>query len=127
NVVFYFIFLNIVLIALRQADLQTSFMETNISIILAGVAGAFAIGYGFASKDIMSNLLASFYNRGRLEVGDEITIDGRRGEIIQINNNTITLRTETSEILMPYRMVTNGGVEIHSRRDRPNTLPPPNK
>jgi len=124
NVVFYFIFLNIVLIALRQAELQTNFMENNISIILAGVAGAFAIGYGLASRDVMSNLLASFYNRGRLEIGDEVSIAGQRGEIIQMNNNSLTLRTESSEVIIPFHKLTKDGVEIHSRRDRPNTLPP---
>lgn len=124
NVVFYFIFLNVVLIALRQASLQTEFMENNISVILAGVAGAFAIGYGLASRDIMSNLLASFYNRGRLEVGDEITIGGHRGEIIQMNTNNITLRSDNKEIIVPYHKLTTQGLEIHSRRTRTNTLPP---
>lgn len=124
NVVFYFIFLNIILIALRQANLQTEFMENNISVILAGVAGAFAIGYGLASRDLMSNLLASFYNRGRLEVGDEITIGGHRGEIIQMNTNNITLRSEKTEIIVPYHKLTTDGLEIHSRRERTNTLPP---
>lgn len=124
NVVFYFIFLNVVLIALRQASLQTDFMEINISIILAGVAGAFAIGYGLASRDIMSNLLASFYNRGRLEVGDVITIGGHRGQIIQMNTNNITLKNDETEVIVPYHKLTTDGLEIHSRRERTNTLPP---
>lgn len=127
NVIFYFIFLNVVLIALRQAELQTAFMESNISIILAGVAGAFAIGYGLASREIMANLLASFYNRNRLDIGDDISIDGHRGEIIQMNNTTLTLRTQDSEIIVPFHKLTNGGVEIHSRRDRPDALPPPHE
>ena len=124
NVIFYFIFLNVILIALRQANLQTEFMENNISVILAGIAGAFAIGYGLASRDIMSNLLASFYNRGRLEVGDEITIGGHRGEIIQMNTNNITLRSDKTEVIVPYHKLTTDGLEIHSRRERTNTLPP---
>lgn len=124
NVVFYFILLNVVLISLRQAHLQTAFMEDNISIILAGVAGAFAIGYGLASRHIMSSLLSSFYNRGRVKVGDEVTIDGMRGEIVTINNNDLILRAEESEFIVPFSKMSSAGVEIHSRRDVGPPLPP---
>lgn len=124
NVIFYFIMLNIVLIALRQAKLQTEFMEDNIAIILAGVAGAFAIGYGLASKDVMTSLLAGFYSRDKFHIGDEITIDGQRGEVITINNNNIILRSEDSEYVVPFSKVTSEGVEIHTRRDKGPALPP---
>ncbi|MEM8585822.1 MAG: mechanosensitive ion channel domain-containing protein [Bacteroidota bacterium] len=125
NVVFYFIFLNIVLISLRQANLQTAFMESNISIILAGIAAAFSIGYGLASRDIMGNLLSAFYNRGRIEIGDEITIDGKRGRIIAMNNNSLTLRSEEdTEVIVPFRKLSNQTLEIHSRNTRDDLLPP---
>jgi len=126
NVVFYFIMLNIVLISLRQAKLQTKFMEDNMSIILAGVAGAFAIGYGLASRHIMSSLLASFYNRDKFHIGDEVSIDGMRGEVVTINNNTVILRSldEDSEFVIPYSKVATEGVEIHTRRDKGPALPP---
>lgn len=126
NVVFYFILLNIVLIALSQAKLQTEFMEANISILLAGVAGAFAIGYGLASRHIMSSLLSSFYNRDKFSIGDEVTIDGKRGEVVTINNSIIILRSmnEESEFVIPYSKVSSEGVEIHTRRDKGPALPP---
>ena len=126
NIVFYFIMLNIVLIALRQAKLQTEFMEDNIGILLAGVAGAFAIGYGLASKEIMTSLLAGFYSRDKFHIGDEVTIDGKRGEVITINNNNVIMRSldEESEFVIPYSKVLSGGVEIHVRREKGPPLPP---
>lgn len=116
NVVFYFILLNIVLIALSQAQLQTEFMENNISIILAGIAGAFAIGYGMASRHLMGNILASFYNRRQLRLGDEISIDGKRGEVIKLSNVNITLQSEESEYVIPFIRLSSQGFEMHSRR-----------
>lgn len=127
NIVFYFILLNIILIALRQAKLQTTFMEQNITVILAGVAGAFAIGYGLASRHVMGSLLASFYNRGRLSVGDDVTIDGMRGEIVTMNNSDLVLRAEESEYIIPFSKLTSESVEIHSRRDNGPALPPNRK
>jgi hypothetical protein len=124
SIVFYFILLNIILIALRQAQLQTEFMEDNISIIVAGVVGAFAIGYGLASRHLMGSILASFYNRGRIRVGDEISVEGKRGEVITINNNALTLRGEDSDFIIPFSKVASEGVEIHSRPDAGPALPP---
>lgn len=124
NVVFYFILLNIILIALSQAQLQTEFMENNISIVLAGVAGAFAIGYGMASRHLMSNILASFYNRRQLRLGDEISIDGKRGEVILLSNVSITLQSDESEYVIPFSRLTSQGFEMHSRREDRKSLPP---
>ena len=124
NAIFYFVLLNVILVALSQAELQTEFMETNISIVLAGIAGAFAIGYGMASRHIMSNILASFYNRNQLQVGDEVSIDGKRGEVIQLNNVSVTLRGEASEITVPFSKLNREGYEVHSRRESGPSLPP---
>lgn len=126
NIVFYFVLLNMVLISLRQAKLETNFMEDNLSIILAGIAGAFAIGYGLASRHTISSLLASFYHRDKFHVGDEVTINGKRGEVVTINNNMIILRAldEDSEFVIPYSKVASDGVEIHIRRDKGPALPP---
>jgi hypothetical protein len=125
SVIFYFILLNVILIALNQAQLQTQFMETNISILLGGLAGAFAIGYGLASRHVMGNIISSFYSRNQLRMGDEISIAGHRGEVIQLSNVDITLRSEDSDIIIPFSRLSSEGYEIHSRRDEGPPLPSP--
>jgi small-conductance mechanosensitive channel len=104
-------------------------MEDNVSIILAGVAGAFAIGYGLASKEVMTSLLAGFYSRDKFYIGDKVTGGGKRGEVVTINNYDIILRstTEESEYVIPYSKVLSEGMEIHTRRDKGPALPPPQK
>lgn len=113
NVVFYFLFLNVVLITLKQAELQTSFMENNISIILAGVIFAFSIGYGLASRPLMSNMLAAFYNRDRFQVGDEITVEGQRGRVINMDTTTLTLRVKEGELIIPLSKLSKNQFIIH--------------
>lgn len=119
NAVFYFLFLNVVLITLKQAELQTSFMETNISIILAGVVVAFAVGYGLASRDLMSNLLSAFYNRDRIHIGDILVIEGVKGEVVEMDNMVLTLWTGDSRVIIPLGRLATEKYELRHRSADP--------
>jgi len=113
NVLFYFLFINIVMIALKQANVQTDFLAQNISILIAGVIGAFAIGYGLASKDTMANLLASFYGKNVFKNGDKVTIAGVTGVISDVDKSKITLRTDNSTVIIPLSKATSDKIEFH--------------
>lgn len=128
NAVFYFALINIVLIALRQAEMQTDFMEANLTVILAGVVAAFAIGYGLASRDLVANLLSAFYNRDKLKIGDEIAIDNVRGTIIELDNNSLTLRTDSgSRVIIPMAKLSREHVEVYGEGFEGERLAPPNR
>ncbi|MDF1695499.1 MAG: mechanosensitive ion channel [Saprospiraceae bacterium] len=113
SVVFYFLFINIVISALSQAEINTEFLAQNISIIIGGVIAAFAIGYGLASKDIMANMIASFYSGSQFKVGDKITIDDVTGVISKIDKSSITIKTETGRVMFPLNKAVNQKVEFH--------------
>ena len=101
NVVFYFVFINVAMIALSQAQIDTDFIQDNLSIILGGVVLAFSIGYGFASRSIVANFLASFYNKGKVQIGDVIRIDGEEGEIVAMENGTMTMLVDGNDVMLP--------------------------
>lgn len=115
NVIFYFLFLNVALITMKQAELQTTFMENNVSIVLAGVILAFSIGYGLASKPLMSNMLAAFYNRDRFQAGDEITIEGQKGTVIDMDNTSLTLRISEGELIVPLSKLSDNKYIVHRK------------
>lgn len=111
--VFYFILITVFVSALRQAAIETNFLETNLSILIGGVVFAFAIGYGLASKDLLKNIISSFYNKGRLSVGDRISVDDVSGEIIEIDNTTVTIRSNDRRIVYPLSHVLGNKLTIH--------------
>jgi len=117
SVVFYFLFINVLMMALSQAQLETGFIESNISIILAGVVGAFAIGYGFASRNIVASLLTSFYNKERVKIGDYIRIAGVEGRVTGIDSTSMTLLTPAGgEVVVPLHKLSSEMFEIVGRR-----------
>ncbi len=112
NIVFYFIFLNVVMITLAQAGIDTEFIQDNLSIILAGVVLAFALGYGFASRQLVANFLSSLYNKEKIHIGDVIGIDGVKGRVIQIESDSFTLLAEDKKIIIPLSKLTSEKIEI---------------
>ncbi len=113
NVVFYFLFLNVAMITLSQAGIDTEFIQDNLSIILAGVVLAFAIGYGFASRQMAANILSSFYNKDKVKIGDVIGIEGVKGEVIEIDTSTFTIQTEDRQIVIPLSKLTTEKIEVY--------------
>ena len=112
--VFYFLFINIFILALTQANINTEFLSQNISILIGGAILAFSIGYGFASKDIVANLLASFYSKDKFQLGDTITFEGEKGQVTNIDRSTLTIQSADRKIIFPLSKLTNQKVEIHN-------------
>lgn len=112
NFIFYFLFINVAVITLAQAGIETKSIEDNISIILAGIVAAFAIGYGYASRPILANMLTAYYNRNRVKVGDHIVIEEVEGEVIRIDNTSFTLQSGQREIVFPLNKLMTQRYEI---------------
>lgn len=116
NIVFYFIFLNVAMITLSQAKIDTDFIQDNLSIILAGVVLAFAIGYGFASRQLVANFLSSLYNKDKIKVGDIIGIEGVKGEVIEIDSASFTIKVEDRKVVIPLSKLSSENIEIYKTK-----------
>lgn len=110
--IFYFLLIITAITALNQAGMDTQLLTQNVNLILGAILAAFAIGYGFASKDIMANLLASFYSREKFRVGQTIKVDGIQGVIETIDSTSLTLQTEKNKVVIPLQKLLNTVVEI---------------
>lgn len=115
--VFYFIFLAVLMSALGQAKINTDFIRSNLTVIIGGGVLAFALGYGFASKDMMSNFIASFYSKKKVNLGDVIRIQEMEGMIIDMDNSSLTLESTDRQIIIPLSKLTSESVEIISRAE----------
>ncbi len=112
NFLFYFIFLTALISALSQAQVDTDFVKSNINIILGGGVAAFALGYGLASKEMMTNFLASFYSRRHFSVGDTVKIGDTIGKIVFEDNTCLKIQTGERLIVIPLSKLMSQEVEI---------------
>ncbi len=110
--IFFFLLIIFVIQAVAQVGINTSLLESSFNLLVGGIIFAFAIGYGFASKEILLNIISSFYSKNKYKEGQTIEIDGVKGEIIAMDNTTITLKTLDSKTVFPLQVLQSKKVVI---------------
>ncbi|AYQ35428.1 mechanosensitive ion channel family protein [Runella sp. SP2] len=115
TIVFTFFLVITIISALGQAGVNTELLESSFNLLMGGIVLAFAVGYGFASKDILANLLSSFYNKNKYQEGQIIQIDDVKGKIIALDTTSITLETGESKTVFPLQALQSKKVEIFDK------------
>ncbi|TAI46780.1 mechanosensitive ion channel family protein [Flagellimonas allohymeniacidonis] len=114
NLLFYIIVIFISITALNQAGIDTTIITNNITMILGAFLLAFALGLGLGSRDVITDMLRSFYTRRTYAVGDKVVIGEYSGTIEAIENNSLTLVTKSGKYVIPIKDVVSEKVEIKS-------------
>jgi len=113
NIVFYVIAIFVTITALNQAGVDTSLITSNIVIIMGAILLAFGISYGFASRDILTNILSSFYSKERYTEGMVIKINDIQGTVLKVDSIAITIETTDNKIIViPAKKLISETVEI---------------
>lgn len=100
-------------IALEQLGINTTIITSNVIIVIGGAVLAFAISYGFASKDILHNFLASLYSKNNFQIGQKIMLqDDSVGEIVKMDNISVTLKTEEGKLIIPIHILITEKIRI---------------
>lgn len=114
NVVVFGFILFFVLMGLNQAGIDTSLITNNISIILGVIFASVALAFGLGSKDIVREILYSYYLRKSVQVGDKVKIDADNveGTIVSIDNINVKILSNTGMILYPIKKFVTLKIEI---------------
>ena len=61
---------------------------------------------------MIADLLRTYYTRRTYEVGQRIKFNNVEGEIITIDDISMTLKTTTGKLIVPIKDIVNSQVEI---------------
>ncbi len=117
EIAFYIIMIIVTLTALKQTGINTRFIDNNITIILGILFGAFAVSFAISSRDILQNILASFYSKNNFHVGQKIKINGVTGEIIKIDSIHLVLLSDKEKVVFPVSKLVTESVKIISEQE----------
>lgn len=112
TIVFFFFLIITLINALGQAGINTELLESSFNLIIGGVIFAFAVGYGIASRDVMANILSSFYSKNKYKEGQTIQIDEVKGQILKIDTTSLTLQTGETTTIFPLQTLQTKKVEV---------------
>jgi small-conductance mechanosensitive channel len=118
--------------ALNIAGVDTTLITTNIQIILGGLLLAFGVAYGFAARDVLSNILGSYYGNERFKPGMHVRIGEDEGVIERIDSVSMTLRKSDRVVMIPSKRLVTERIEVldgarvpeprvDQRSEQPNT------
>ena len=113
SIVFYIIAIFVTITALNQAQIDTSIITSNITMILGAFLLAAALGFGLGSRDVIRDVLRTFYTRKSYAVGDTISIGDTKGTIDSIDSISLTLKTDKGKVVIPISEVVENRVQIH--------------
>ena len=114
NILFYIIAVIITVTALNQAGINTDLITNNLTIIFGAFLVTASLAFGLGSKEIISDLLKSFYARKNFEIGQKIKFKNVSGTIESIDNISMILKTEDGKIVVPIKDVVGNQVEVES-------------
>lgn len=112
NIVFYVIMVFVFITALEQTGMNTDLISNNVTMIIAAILLAFSLAYAYASKGLITNMLSSYYGKGKFSVGQEIKVLDTQGKIIKIDSISFTLESEGKKIVLPSKTLIENKVEI---------------
>lgn len=111
--VFYLLFITVCLTALTQAGVDTTIITSNLLLILGAILLSAAISYGFASRDVLTNVLAGFFSRSTYAKGMTIEVDGVRGRIVATTSIGVSIQEQGGDIVVvPTSTLVNQNVRI---------------
>lgn len=98
--------------ALNVAGVDTTLITTNIQIILGGLLLAFGVAYGSAARDVLSNILGSYYGNERFKPGMHVRIGEDEGVIERIDSVSMTLRKSDRVVMIPSKRLVTERIEV---------------
>lgn len=115
NVLFYLIIIFVSITALNQAGIDTQIITNNFTIVLGAFLLAIALALGLGSREIVGDLLRTFYSRKIYEVGDKVKIGDLQGTVIGIDNISMILKTKTGKVVIPIKKVVEKTVTVEEQ------------
>ena len=109
---FYLITFFVSITALNQAGIETQIITSNFTLILGAFLLAFALALGLGAREVVGDLLRTFYSRRIYEIGDQVKIGRIEGKVESIDNISMIVKTKTGKLVVPIKKIVDTTVEV---------------
>jgi mechanosensitive ion channel-like protein len=108
------VFAIFVLTALAQVGISTEFLTLLVGILFVAAAFTVALAFGLGSRDVARQVSAGRYVGASFRIGQTISVDDVRGEIVALEGAATVLRAEDGQTLrIPNHLLLESVVRLH--------------
>lgn len=115
NALFYLIIIFVSITALNQAGVDTQIITNNFTIILGAFLLAISLALGLGAREVVGDLLRTFYTRKIYVIGDKVKIGKLVGTVIGIDSISMILKTKNGKVVVPIKKVVEKTVEVEEQ------------
>jgi len=109
----FFILLSIISVtALNQAGVDTEIITSNLTLIFGAFLISVSLAIGLGAKEVVGDLLRTYYTRRKYEVGQKIKFKNVKGIIVSIDDLSMTLKIENGKLIVPIKKIVDNQIEI---------------
>jgi hypothetical protein len=112
QVVFFLLLIFVSITALNQAGVNTEIITSNFTMILGSFLLAFSLAFGLGAREVVGDLLKTFYTRKTFEVGKKIEFQGKVYEIDAINNISVVLKSAEGQLVIPVKDIVENQIKV---------------
>lgn len=112
RIVFIIILVFVSVTALNQAGIDTNIITSNVTLILASLLLAFSIAFGLGAREIVADLLRTFYARKTYEIGQKIIYKDTTYEVVSIDHILVKLKGEKETLIVPIRDIIESHIKM---------------
>jgi len=112
QLVFFLLLIFISITALNQAGVDTEIITSNFTMILGSFLLAFSLAFGLGAREVVGDLLKTFYTRKTFEVGKKIEFEGKVYEIDAINNISVVLKSAEGKVIIPVKDIVESHIKV---------------
>jgi Conserved TM helix/Mechanosensitive ion channel len=109
--------------AAAQVGVSAGVLVLVVAIVLAAVAGTFAIAFGLGGREVARALNAGRFVREAYEVGQTIQVGEWRGRIVAIEPDATVLGTDDGRVRVPNHLLLESVVRVHSEPEQETPAP----
>lgn len=115
KVIFGFIFILVLTVALAKLNIQTELLNATVKIILAALGLALALCLGLGLKGVALSIVSGIYSRDIYQVGTEIEFEGESMKVSGVGPVTTKLtRADGGFVIVPNEKLINEPVRGRS-------------
>lgn len=106
NLLFGFLLLLTVILAVRELGIETSILEDTVKIGMVGVALAFSLCLGLGLHHMARNVVSGVYARDLYREGTQVEYDGELTDVIGVGSvTTKLLKNDGSFVMVPNQQL----------------------